>query len=282
MSAVDVFSFVYVTWGPFCAVCFHHAGTTVSVTVGNSAHDGNLAVQQNGLPFLMLPRSTESVERQNCCSLQWSITLAVLPTSLCNNMGGGGGGGGNGGLGWRSGKGAALLVGRSRDLFPVVSLDFSVTYFLPTVPWPWGRLSPYWKWVPGIFPGGEGGRCVRLTTSPPSCAECLKIWEPKPPGTLWATTGLLRDSFTLVVRVVVVVVIVLVVLVVVVVVIVVLVVVVVVVVIVVLVVVVVVVVVIVVLVVVVIVVVKVMTSITVHYNFCLFMLTNLSLDWLST
>jgi len=24
----------------------------------------------------------------------------------------------------------------------VVSLDFSVTYFLPTAPWPWGRLSP--------------------------------------------------------------------------------------------------------------------------------------------
>jgi hypothetical protein len=24
----------------------------------------------------------------------------------------------------------------------------------------------------------------------------MKIWEPKPPGTLWATTGLLRDSFT--------------------------------------------------------------------------------------
>jgi hypothetical protein len=46
------------------------------------------------------------------------------------------------GLGWRSGKGAALLVGRSRDRFPVVSLDFSVTYFLPIVPWPWGRLSP--------------------------------------------------------------------------------------------------------------------------------------------
>jgi len=25
----------------------------------------------------------------------------------------------------------------------------------------------------------------------------VKIWEPKPPGTLWATPGLLRDSFTL-------------------------------------------------------------------------------------
>jgi hypothetical protein len=57
------------------------------------------------------------------------------------------------GLGWRSGYGAALLVGRSRDRFPVVSLDFSVTYFLPTKPWPWGRLSQ-----------GKGGRCVRLTT----------------------------------------------------------------------------------------------------------------------
>jgi hypothetical protein len=26
--------------------------------------------------------------------------------------------------------------------FPVVSPDFSVTYFHPTVAWPWGRLSP--------------------------------------------------------------------------------------------------------------------------------------------
>ena len=37
---------------------------------------------------------------------------------------------------------------------------------------------------------------MRLTTSPPSCAECHEIWVPKPPGTLWATPGLLRDSFT--------------------------------------------------------------------------------------
>jgi len=38
---------------------------------------------------------------------------------------------------------------------------------------------------------------VRLTNSPLSCAEYHEIWEPKPPGTLWATLGLLRDSFTL-------------------------------------------------------------------------------------
>jgi hypothetical protein len=36
---------------------------------------------------------------------------------------------------------------------------------------------------------------MRLTT-PPSRAECHEIWEPKPPGTFWATSGLLRDSFT--------------------------------------------------------------------------------------
>jgi hypothetical protein len=45
----------------------------------------------------------------------------------------------------------ALLVGRSRDRFPVVSLHFSVTYLLPTVPWPRGQLSPEWNWVPGTF-----------------------------------------------------------------------------------------------------------------------------------
>ena len=40
------------------------------------------------------------------------------------------------------------------------------------------------------FLGGKGGRCVGLTTLPPSCANCLEIWEPQPPGTLWACQGL--------------------------------------------------------------------------------------------
>ena len=34
------------------------------------------------------------------------------------------------------------------------------------------------------FLGSKGGRCVRLTTLPHSCAVCLEIWEPQPPGTL--------------------------------------------------------------------------------------------------
>jgi len=41
---------------------------------------------------------------------------------------------------------------------------------------------PITEIVPGIFPEGKGGRCVRLTTLPHSCADCLEIWEPKPPS----------------------------------------------------------------------------------------------------
>jgi hypothetical protein len=39
---------------------------------------------------------------------------------------------------------------------------------------------------PLIFPGGgggEGGRGVGLTTLPPSCADCLEIWETQHSGT---------------------------------------------------------------------------------------------------
>jgi hypothetical protein len=37
---------------------------------------------------------------------------------------------------------------------------------------------------------GKGGRCVGLTTLPLSCADCLKIWQPQPSGTLRACQGL--------------------------------------------------------------------------------------------
>jgi hypothetical protein len=32
-----------------------------------------------------------------------------------------------------------------------------------------------------FFLGGKGGQCVGLTTLPPSCADCLEIWEPRDP-----------------------------------------------------------------------------------------------------
>ena len=36
------------------------------------------------------------------------------------------------------------------------------------------------------FLEGKCGRCVRLTTLPPSFADCPEIWEPQPPATQWA------------------------------------------------------------------------------------------------
>jgi hypothetical protein len=40
--------------------------------------------------------------------------------------------------------------------------------------------------LPGIFPGDKAGRCVGLTTLPPSCPDCLEIWEPQTLGKLRA------------------------------------------------------------------------------------------------
>ena len=41
--------------------------------------------------------------------------------------------------------------------------------------------------------GGKGGRYVELTALPPSCAECLEIWEPQllePSGPVQACNGI--------------------------------------------------------------------------------------------
>jgi hypothetical protein len=60
-----------------------------------------------------------------------------------------------------------------------------------------GSTQPLVKMSTRNILGGKCGRCVRLTTSPPSRAECHENWEPKPPGTLRATRSLLRYCFTL-------------------------------------------------------------------------------------
>jgi hypothetical protein len=57
-----------------------------------------------------------------------------------------------------------LQAGRSRFRFPMGSLEFFTFLIL----WIWVQLSLNINW-------GKGGRCLWLTTLPPSCADCLEI-----------------------------------------------------------------------------------------------------------
>jgi hypothetical protein len=85
---------------------------------------------------------------------------------------------------WHSGWGTALQTGSSRDRF------IFHWHILPAALCPWGRLSLLTEMSTRNVSWGKGSRCVGLTTLPPSCADCLKIWEPQPAGTLRARQGL--------------------------------------------------------------------------------------------
>ena len=69
--------------------------------------------------------------------------------------------------------------------------NFSLTYHFPPLYSPGVDSASVRNEYQEYFLGGKGGRWVGLTTLPYSCADCLEIWEPQPPGTLRACPGLL-------------------------------------------------------------------------------------------
>jgi hypothetical protein len=54
-------------------------------------------------------------------------------------------------------------------------------------------MKPTWCTFHSIYWESRASTCFEL---PPSCVDCLEIWEPQFPGTLRACPGLFRDCFT--------------------------------------------------------------------------------------
>jgi hypothetical protein len=69
----------------------------------------------------------------------------------------------------------------------MVSLEFFIDKILPAALWSLGSTQPLTEMSTRNI---SRGRCVGLTTLPPSCVDCLEIWEPQTPGTLRACPGL--------------------------------------------------------------------------------------------
>jgi hypothetical protein len=71
----------------------------------------------------------------------------------------------------------ALQVGRPRVRFLMASLEFFIDIILPVALWPGVDSASNRNEYQEYFLGDKGGRCVGLTTVPPTCADCLDIWE---------------------------------------------------------------------------------------------------------
>jgi hypothetical protein len=89
-----------------------------------------------------------------------------------------------------------LLFGRSRDRFPVMSLDFSMAYSFRPYHRPGIDSAPSESEYHENFLGVKAAGAWDWQPHHLHVPNVMEIWEPKPPGTLLATSGLLRDCFT--------------------------------------------------------------------------------------
>ena len=87
-----------------------------------------------------------------------------------------------GAVGWDT----ALKAGRSQVRFPIVAIGIFHWHILSGRTMALGSTQPLAEMSTRSISwgGGKGGRCVRLTTLPPSCADCLIICGLQTPGTL--------------------------------------------------------------------------------------------------
>jgi hypothetical protein len=86
-------------------------------------------------------------------------------------------------------------IGWSRDRFPVVSLDFSLTYsFRPHLGPGFDSTSKENEYQEN-FLGVKAASALGWQPYHLHVPSVLKIWEPKPPGTIWVTPALLLDYF---------------------------------------------------------------------------------------
>ena len=60
----------------------------------------------------------------------------------------------------------------------------------------WGDSASNRTEYQEYFLGGKGSWYIGLPTLPPSCTDCIEIWEPQTPGKLTACPGLQWDCFT--------------------------------------------------------------------------------------